>query len=496
VDATGTGTNVSGVTHTAPSVNTDGANRLGITITAPTAITTMTPPSGSTERADQAGGATVPTVSVETSDFAIAVAGASGTKQTVSAVAATSLTATIALRPVSTTGGSGANTTTSITKFYRSGGATVALRRDGTITWLLGDIQGGIAVSVPNGPGLTGVQRQRYLPYGQRRGSNLAASGTNSNDNITTTDHGFLGQVEDNTGLDYLNNRYHDPTLGRFTSVDPIVAVTHDAYGYGNNNPMTFSDPSGLEPCGLTGHCTSWDFDGPGGSGDGKDGSSAPTKPWTLPPPPWLQPFMTPVPNRPPQQSYDSWTGCARSGGWCGAPPAGEKVFATAKGAADYTQMVVSALDSLGGGVEFAVDDAMQTVATYQRGNTWVVAHKRLSYRAGLSGLKKILPARQADYVARRAGTVFMVLDFSMNFVDWQSTAGTGQTTEWRIINAGAHAGAKTAGSAVGAWAGGTAAGALCSTGVGCFVVVIAGGSLGAMFGGELGDGAFTWATS
>jgi RHS repeat-associated protein len=263
VDATGTGTNVSGVTHTEPSVNTGGANRLGITITAPTAITTMTPPSGSTERADQAGGTTTPTVSIETSDFAIAVAGASGTKQTVSTVAATSLTATIAVRPVSTTGGSTANTTTSITKFYRSGGATVALRRDGTITWLLGDIQGGIAVSVPNGPGLTGVQRQRYLPYGQRRGSNLAASGTNSNDNITTTDHGFLGQVEDNTGLDYLNNRYLDPALGRFISVDTLVSVTHDAYGYGNGNPETYIDPAGLEPCGLAGNCTSWDFEGP-----------------------------------------------------------------------------------------------------------------------------------------------------------------------------------------------------------------------------------------
>jgi RHS repeat-associated protein len=253
VDATATGTNVSGVTHTAPSVNTGGANRLGITITAPTVVTSMTPPSGSTERADQAGGATTPTVSVETADFPITVTGASGTKQTVTAVAASSLTATIALRPVSTTGGSGANTTTSVTRFYRAGGATVALRRDGNITWLLGDIQGGIAVSVPNGPGLTGVQRQRYLPYGQRRGANLAASGTNSNDNITTTDHGFLGQVEDNTGLDYLNNRYHDPTLGRFISVDPLVAKTHDAYGYGRNNPITLVDPLGLEEgCGAS----------------------------------------------------------------------------------------------------------------------------------------------------------------------------------------------------------------------------------------------------
>jgi RHS repeat-associated protein len=62
---------------------------------------------------------------------------------------------------------------------------------------------------------------------------------------------------------DYLNNRYHDPTLGRFTSVDPLVSVTHDAYGYGNNNPITYSDPSGLEPCGLAGNCTSFDYEGP-----------------------------------------------------------------------------------------------------------------------------------------------------------------------------------------------------------------------------------------
>jgi RHS repeat-associated protein len=274
VDATAIGTNIAGTSHTAPSVNTGGANRLAITVTAPTAVTAMTPPSGSTERADQAGGTTVPSVSVETADFGQAVAGATGTKQTVTAAAATSVTATIALRPVSTTGGTGANTTTSITKFYRSGGATVALRRDGTITWLLGDIQGGIAVSVPNGPGLTGVQWQRYLPYGQRRGSNLAASGTNSNDQITTTDHGFLGQVEDNTGLDYLNNRYHDPALGRFVSVDPLVAVTLDAYGYGNNNPTTKSDPRGLCVRSSAGHGSD---DGRGacatnnGSGDAKD---------------------------------------------------------------------------------------------------------------------------------------------------------------------------------------------------------------------------------
>jgi RHS repeat-associated protein len=45
----------------------------------------------------------------------------------------------------------------------------------------------------------------------------------------------------------FLNNRYLDPVLGRFVSVDPLVSLTRDAYGYGNNNPITYSDPTGLE---------------------------------------------------------------------------------------------------------------------------------------------------------------------------------------------------------------------------------------------------------
>jgi hypothetical protein len=29
----------------------------------------------------------------------------------------------------------------------------------------------------------------------------------------------------------FLHNRYHDPTLGRFISVDPLAATTGSAYG-------------------------------------------------------------------------------------------------------------------------------------------------------------------------------------------------------------------------------------------------------------------------
>jgi len=46
----------------------------------------------------------------------------------------------------------------------------------------------------------------------------------------------------------FLNNRYMDPSVGVFISVDPMVAKTGTAYLYGNGNPTTRSDPSGLDP--------------------------------------------------------------------------------------------------------------------------------------------------------------------------------------------------------------------------------------------------------
>jgi len=47
-------------------------------------------------------------------------------------------------------------------------------------------------------------------------------------------------------GVVFLNNRYHDPTLGHFTTVDPLVGKTGQPYLYGDGNPTTLSDPSGL----------------------------------------------------------------------------------------------------------------------------------------------------------------------------------------------------------------------------------------------------------
>ncbi len=46
----------------------------------------------------------------------------------------------------------------------------------------------------------------------------------------------------------YLNNRYYDPQLGIFLSVDPLVSKTGEPYLYANGNPTTLSDPAGLCP--------------------------------------------------------------------------------------------------------------------------------------------------------------------------------------------------------------------------------------------------------
>jgi RHS repeat-associated protein len=124
---------------------------------------------------------------------------------------------------------------------YKLGDETVALRvgttggSNDTLQWIVSNQQGSTSIAINNGT--TTTSKNSYLPYGGLRGA----------DTITTTDHGFLNQIEDaTTGLDYLNARYLDPTLGRFISVDSIIAKTHDAYGYGRNSPLTFSDPTGL----------------------------------------------------------------------------------------------------------------------------------------------------------------------------------------------------------------------------------------------------------
>ena len=134
------------------------------------------------------------------------------------------------------------------------------MNRGGQIDWLIANHQGSITATIA--AGTQTVNRNRYLPYGALRASDTI-----------TTDRGFLNQTEDaTTNLIHLNNRYHDPTLGRFISVDPIVSLTREPYSYGGNNPIRYSDPSGLEKgangeedsCAARGDCGSGGVDSGG----------------------------------------------------------------------------------------------------------------------------------------------------------------------------------------------------------------------------------------
>jgi RHS repeat-associated protein len=128
------------------------------------------------------------------------------------------------------------------------GGANVAIRtKQGApesspfVQWVLGNYHGSVTITINANTG--DIARNWYTPYGNERDS----TGT------TTSDRAFLNQEKDTTGLSYLTNRYYDPRIGVFLSVDPLVDRTAEPYLYAGGNPATLSDLLGLEPgCGPT----------------------------------------------------------------------------------------------------------------------------------------------------------------------------------------------------------------------------------------------------
>jgi RHS repeat-associated protein len=63
------------------------------------------------------------------------------------------------------------------------------------------------------------------------------------------TDLRFPGQIADaESGLNYNYFRDYDPTLGRYIEADPIgLEGGINLYGYVGQNPISYSDPSGIK---------------------------------------------------------------------------------------------------------------------------------------------------------------------------------------------------------------------------------------------------------
>ncbi|MDG4828511.1 polymorphic toxin-type HINT domain-containing protein [Solwaraspora sp. WMMD1047] len=136
--------------------------------------------------------------------------------------------------------GHGSDATLTATRHYSFGGRVVASRVAGIygVSWIFGDHQGTERVSVNSSTQQVAVRRQ--TPYGSPRGTQP----------VWPTPKGFVGGAIEPTGLTHIGARQYDPGLGRFISVDPIMDLSDPqqwhAYAYANNNPITFSDPTGL----------------------------------------------------------------------------------------------------------------------------------------------------------------------------------------------------------------------------------------------------------
>ncbi|MFV2126352.1 RHS repeat-associated core domain-containing protein [Micromonospora sp. LOL_013] len=125
------------------------------------------------------------------------------------------------------------------TRHYQHAGATIAVRTVTGLTWLIPDHHGTNQISID--PTTLDLTRRRTLPFGDTRGTPPTA---------WPDDKGFVGGTKDPTSLTHIGARHYDPTLGRFISVDPFVnpgdPQTLNAYAYANNNPTTYTDPTGL----------------------------------------------------------------------------------------------------------------------------------------------------------------------------------------------------------------------------------------------------------
>jgi len=111
---------------------------------------------------------------------------------------------------------------------------------NGTLTWLMADVQNSAQISINASTGVSA--EQLYSPFGAQRGAQGPPSGSQ---------RGFLNNPYDpSTGLIQDGARLYDPALARFLSPDSIT-TPHDpqnlnVYSYASNRPTTASDASGL----------------------------------------------------------------------------------------------------------------------------------------------------------------------------------------------------------------------------------------------------------
>ncbi|MET0135635.1 MAG: RHS repeat-associated core domain-containing protein, partial [Kibdelosporangium sp.] len=169
---------------------------------------------------------------------------------------------------------------------YVHNGTRVAVRTGTTkagVSYVLQDHHGTDNLAV-NADSLT-VSRRRLDLFGQPRGTQPTG---------WPGSKGFVGgTIEAGTGLTHVGARSYDPATGKFLSVDPLLSAgepqAFNAYAYANNNPVTFSDSTGLAR----------------DSGDNTDCPPGTSSCWAAPAPPPPAP-PAPAPPAPAPRSSDN----------------------------------------------------------------------------------------------------------------------------------------------------------------------------------------------
>ena len=108
-----------------------------------------------------------------------------------------------------------------------------------TVTYIHTDALGSIVAETDDTGNV--IKRYGYEPYGAAVGEPVADG------------PGYTGHVSDSaTGLSYMQQRYLNPQLGVFLSVDPVTVdaktgAKFNRYAYALNNPYKFTDPDGRD---------------------------------------------------------------------------------------------------------------------------------------------------------------------------------------------------------------------------------------------------------
>jgi len=135
-----------------------------------------------------------------------------------------------------------------VTKYYMAGVSRVALRKGGTLSYMLADHLGSTSLVTDTNGNRT--SELRYKPWGETRFSfgtmptkyTFTGQFSYTDDPSTPEGEGF--------GLMYYVGRWVDVSLGRFTQPDSLIPdesypQSWDRYAYVGNNPVKNTDPDG-----------------------------------------------------------------------------------------------------------------------------------------------------------------------------------------------------------------------------------------------------------